>query len=100
MERNIVQIGNSMGVILPASILKRLNLSAKDPVTITHRNNSIIIKPVPRRNWEAAASQMHAAGDDNLIMPDIFFLQISSRIIHFHRKLHDLVDLCQSPDAF
>ena len=46
MERNIVQIGNSMGVILPASILKRLNLSAKDPVTITHRNNSIIIKPV------------------------------------------------------
>ena len=42
MERNIVQIGNSMGVILPASILKRLNLSAKDPVTITHRNNSII----------------------------------------------------------
>ena len=57
--------------ILPASILKRLNLSAKDPVTITHRNNSIIIKPVPRRNWEAAASQMHAAGDDNLIMPDI-----------------------------
>ena len=35
-----------------------------------------------------------------LIMPDIFFLQISSRIIHFHRKLHDLVDLCQSPDAF
>ena len=72
MERNIVQIGNSMGVILPASILKRLNLSAKDPVTITHRNNSIIIKPVPRRNWEAAASQMHAAGDDNLIMPDIF----------------------------
>ena len=67
MERNIVQIGNSMGVILPASILKRLNLSAKDPVTITHRNNSIIIKPVPRRNWEAAASQMHAAGDDNLL---------------------------------
>ena len=35
-----------------------------------------------------------------LIMPDIFFLQISSRIIHFHRKLHNLVDLCQSPDAF
>ena len=49
MERNIVQIGNSMGVILPASILKRLNLSAKDPVTITHRNNSIIIKPVSGR---------------------------------------------------
>ena len=66
MERNIVQIGNSMGVILPASILKRLNLSAKDPVTITHP-----IQTVPRRNWEAAASQMHAAGDDNLIMPDI-----------------------------
>ena len=42
MERNIVQIGNSMGVILPASILKRLNLSAKDPVTITHRTTVLL----------------------------------------------------------
>lgn len=30
-----------------------------------------VIKPVPRRNWEAAASQMHAAGDDKLIIPDV-----------------------------
>lgn len=44
MERNIVQIGNNMGVILPANILKRLNLLVKDPVIITHRNNSLIIK--------------------------------------------------------
>lgn len=71
MERNILQIGNSMGVILPARLLKRLNLSAKDPVIISQKNNSIVIKPVPRRNWEAAASQMHAAGDDNLIIPDV-----------------------------
>ena len=71
MERNIVQIGNSMGVILPARLLKRLNLSAKDPVIISQKNNSIVIKPVPRRNWEAAASHMHAAGDDNLIIPDV-----------------------------
>ena len=71
MERNIVQIGNSMGVILPARLLKRLNLSAKDPVIISQKNNSIVIKPVPRSNWEAAASQMHAAGDDNLIIPDV-----------------------------
>lgn len=72
MERNIVQIGNSMGVILPASILKRLNLVAKDQVLISLKNDSIIIKPVPRRNWEAAALQMHAAGDDGLIIPDVF----------------------------
>ncbi|KKB46442.1 hypothetical protein HMPREF1212_03936 [Parabacteroides sp. HGS0025] len=52
MKRRIIQIGNSAGVILPASILKCL-------------------KPISRRNWEAAASQMHAAGDDNLIMPDV-----------------------------
>ena len=52
MKRRIIQIGNSAGVILPASILKCL-------------------KPISRRNLEAAASQMHAAGDDNLIMPDV-----------------------------
>ena len=34
-------------------------------------DNSIIIKPVPRRNWEAAAKEMHAAGDD-LLIPDVF----------------------------
>lgn len=60
-----------MGVILPARLLKRLNLSAKDPVIISQKNNSIVIKPVPRRNWEAAASQMHASGDDYLIIPDV-----------------------------
>ena len=60
-----------MGVILPARLLKRLNLSAKDPVIISQKNNSIVIKPVPRRTWEAAASQMHATGDDNLIIPDV-----------------------------
>lgn len=71
MERNIVQIRNSMGGILPAR-LKRLNLAAKDQVLISLKNDSIIIKPVPRRNWEAAALQMHTAGDDNLIIPDVF----------------------------
>lgn len=61
-----------MGVILPASILKRLNLSAKDSVIVAQKNNSIIIKPVPRRNWEKDAMQMHAVGDDDLIIPDVF----------------------------
>lgn len=40
-------------------------------VIITQKNNSIVIKSVPRKNWEAVASQMHAAGDDNLIIPDV-----------------------------
>nr|WP_129731368.1 AbrB/MazE/SpoVT family DNA-binding domain-containing protein [Parabacteroides goldsteinii] len=72
MERNIVQIGNSMGVILPSHILKRLNLAVKDQVFVTLEDNSIIIKPVPRRNWEAAAKEMHAAGDGELLIPDVF----------------------------
>lgn len=72
MERNIVQIGNSMGVVIPSKLLKRLNLTAKDQVYISLKNGCIVIKPMPRQNWAAFAKQMHKAGDDILEFPDIF----------------------------
>lgn len=61
-----------MGVVLPAELLKRLNLTVKDRVYVTLKDKSIVINPVPRQNWEAAAIQMHTVGDDCLHAPDVF----------------------------
>ena len=70
MKTNIINIGNSQGIILPAILLRQLNLSFKSIVEIEIDNGAIIIKPDPRQGWAEAAQQMNAAGDDELLMGD------------------------------
>lgn len=72
MEANIIQIGNSKGVILPSDWLKRLGLSLKSAVSISLENSQIVIKPQPRQGWAEAAQRAHEAGDDGLLLPDVF----------------------------
>lgn len=72
MKTNIIQVGNSRGVILPSSLLKQLNLSTKDTVDVSLEGENIVIKASPRQGWAAAAAAMHAAGDDILLIPDVF----------------------------
>ena len=70
MKTNIINIGNSQGVIIPASLLRKLNLSNKSSIDVDVENGSIVIKPAPRQGWEEAAIQMHAAGDDMPLLTD------------------------------
>ena len=49
MVTNIIQIGNSKGIILPSEILKQ-----------------------PRQGWAEAAKRAHENGDDELLIPDVF----------------------------
>ena len=72
MEANIIQIGNSKGVILPSDWLKRLGLSLKSAVSISLENSQIVIKPQSRQGWAEAAQRAHEAGDDALLVPDVF----------------------------
>jgi len=72
MKTNIVQVGNSIGVILPSNLLKKLNLSLKSSVNIEIDGESIIIRPEPRQGWAEAAMQMHAIEDDKMLLPEIF----------------------------
>ena len=72
MKTYIINIGNSKGVILPTDLLKELKLSLKSAVQIFMENGSIVIKPALRRGWEEAAQEMHAAGDDELLLPEVF----------------------------
>ena len=49
MQTSIRKIGNSTGVIIPAALLKKLNLSQGDKITIEENGGKIVIssaKPV------------------------------------------------------
>lgn len=70
MKANIINIGNSQGIILPSILLRQLNLTFKSSVQIEIENGTIIIKPESRQGWAEAAQQMHEAGDDELLMGD------------------------------
>ena len=72
MVVSVVKIGNSKGIRFSKTIIERYNI--KDAVDLILEKGQIIIKPLskPRKGWEKAFEEMHARGDDKLIMPDIF----------------------------
>ena len=72
MTTNIIQIGNSKGIILPAELLKQLSLSLKSVVNISLEGDNIVIKAQPRQGWAEAAKLSHENGDDTLLCPDLF----------------------------
>ena len=72
MVTNIIQIGNSKGVILPSDLLKRLSLSLKSAVSVSLDGSSIVIKAQPRQGWVEDAKRLHAEGGDELLIPDVF----------------------------
>ena len=69
MQTDIVRIGNSKGIRLPATVLKQCGIGKK--VELEVRNNYIILKPVrtPREGWAAAFQRMHKYGEDELLAP-------------------------------
>lgn len=73
MKLRVVRIGNSRGIRIPKALLDRLRIA--DTVEATVRANRIVITPTKkeaRAGWEEAAAAMHAAGDDEMFLPDAF----------------------------
>lgn len=72
METSIIKIGNSKGLRLSKTILKKYNI--KDKVELILEKGRIILKPIdePRKNWEKEFEKMHLNNDDQLLMPDVF----------------------------
>lgn len=72
MEIPIIRIGNSKGIRLAKTILERYQIT--DKVELIFQEDFLILKPArqPRAGWEAAFEEMHAAGDDELLIDDIF----------------------------
>ena len=73
METNIINVGNSKGIIIPAKILKLLGI--KDKVQVLVEGDQMIIKPLdtnPRTNWEAQFMQADFNDDQSELIPDVF----------------------------
>ncbi len=72
MELSIINIGNSKGIRLSKTVLEKYNIT--DKIDILFEDEYIILKPKsePRKNWGEAFKQMHEAGDDGLLIDDVF----------------------------
>ncbi len=72
MHLAVIHIGNSKGIRLPKTLLDKYKIT--DQVELILEKEHIILKPKtnPRLGWEEAFKNMHAAGDDELLMDDVF----------------------------
>ena len=72
MQTKIIQIGNSKGLRLSKTILKKYDI--QDKVEIILEKDHIIIKPMddPRAGWESKFAEMAENEDDELLIPDVF----------------------------
>ena len=72
MQANIIQIGNSKGLRLSKTILKKYDI--QDRVEIILEKDHIIIKPTenPRTGWEKQFAKMAKQEDDKHLIPDVF----------------------------
>ena len=72
MQISVIDIGNSKGIRLTKNLLEKYEI--RDKVELILEKGRIILKPVskPRQGWEESFQEMHANGDDKLLIDDIF----------------------------
>ena len=75
MTTNIIQIGNSKGIILSSDILRKLHLSTKSAVNVSVEDEKIVIKSEshPRQGWADAFKEFAASSEsEESFFPDVF----------------------------
>lgn len=72
MKVSIIKIGNSKGLRLPKSLLKRYNI--KDQVELVFEAEHILLKPIdqPRAGWAEAFEKIKDEGDNEALIEDVF----------------------------
>jgi antitoxin MazE len=71
MDINIIPIGNSKGIRLSKTILEKYQIT--DSIEMILEEDQIILKPNQlRKGWEKQFKKMHDAGDDSMLIPDVF----------------------------
>ncbi len=72
MEVSIIQIGNSKGLRLSKTVLDKYHIT--DKIEMILENDHIVLRPLkePRKGWSEAFQEMHASGDDQLMIDDVF----------------------------
>lgn len=68
MKTDLIAIGNSKGIIIPASVLKSLNI--QDKLEMEIREDTMLLRAAnPRAKW---AESFQAAGADELLIDSVF----------------------------
>ncbi len=73
METNIISIGNSKGIIIPAKLLKSNGFN--NIVNIEFEKGKLVITPTkkPRENWNSLIkNEIEKNGQPNKLIPDFF----------------------------
>ena len=73
MEANIIKVGNSKGIIIPAKFLKLIGLS--DKVSIGVEDNKLVIEPSKeglRADWNNLFAKANSIDDTEILIPDVF----------------------------
>lgn len=72
MKVDLIRIGNSKGIRIPASVIKQLGL--QDKLELRVEDGVILLSPAhrAREGWAEAFQRMAEAGDDALLIPDAF----------------------------
>jgi len=73
MQARVVNIGTSLGVILPNLIARDFSLQAGRLLDLSVSDDRMILKKkTPREDWALAAQRLHENGEDKLLITDIF----------------------------
>ena len=73
MKIKIVPIGNSKGIRIPKTLLHQCRIAEAVEAQVQGKRLVLTRVPArPREGWADAAARMHQAGDDTLLIPDVF----------------------------
>lgn len=72
MKVELIRIGNSKGIRIPASVIRECELEGELELRV--ENGVIVLSPVRRvrTGWAGAFERMSPTGDDALLVPDVF----------------------------
>jgi antitoxin MazE len=72
MELPIIQIGNSKGLRLSKAILDSYGIGNSVELVLEKGYLKIVPLSKPRKGWESKLKKMAEAGDDALLIDDVF----------------------------
>jgi antitoxin MazE len=66
MQTQVIQVGNSLGIRLPKSVLESFSLEKSAKLDIQTRSGSIVLRPLrkPRDGWAVAFQNSPAIEED------------------------------------
>ena len=74
MRTTLRKVGNSTAVLIPAQMLKDLQLKANDELDMSVVDDTIVLTAFgshPRKGWAEASKSLAESGDDALVWPEL-----------------------------